>query len=348
MGLQISEIVPRKEIALSDLKGKTMAVDAFNTLYQFLSTIRQPDGTPLMDSKKRVTSHLSGLFYRTANLLSQGMNFVFVFDGKSPEEKERLHAIRQSVKDEARIKYEAAKEEGNVEGMGKYARQLTRLNQEMINESKELLSALGIPHVQAPSEGEAQASYMARTNENIYAVASQDYDSLLFFAPRLIQNLTLARKRRTSAGNFVPVATELIDLNTVLNNLQITHDQLISLGILVGTDYNPGGVKGIGQKRALILVQQHKQPALIFDAVQKQLAEQNLSLNFDWQEIFELFKKPSVTHDYEMKFSKIDEEAIIKILVDEHNFSQERILSSLDKLKKMNEVNKQSDLKKWF
>ena len=62
MGLSVREIIPRKELKIVDLKGKVLCVDAFNTLYQFLTTIRQPDGTPLMDNKKRVTSHLSGLF----------------------------------------------------------------------------------------------------------------------------------------------------------------------------------------------------------------------------------------------------------------------------------------------
>jgi len=348
MGLQISEIVPRQEISLGDLKGKIIAVDAFNTIYQFLSTIRQPDGTPLMDSKHRITSHLSGLFYRTTNLLSQGMKLIFVFDGMPPEEKGLTHKARQSVKNEAQIKYEHAKEEGNIEEMGKYARQLTKLTSEMVDESKELLHALGIPVVQAPSEGEAQASFMCKTNEMIYTVASQDYDSLLFSSPRLVQNLTLARKRRTSAGSFVPVYPELIELEKVFNSLQITHEQLISLGILVGTDYNPGGVKGIGPKKALALVKQYKQPTLIFSAVEKQLEEQGTGMEFDWQNIFELFKKPDVTDNYEIKFSNANIEELSNILVDKHDFSEERIRSAFDKLEKIKEQQKQSDLKKWF
>lgn len=348
MGLQISEIVPRQEISLNDLKGRIIAVDAFNTIYQFLSTIRQLDGTPLMDSKHRITSHLSGLFYRTTNLMTQGMKLIFVFDGQSPEEKELTHKARESSKVEAKRKYESARESGNIEEMGRYARQLTRITDEMIAESKSLLQALGIPIVQAPSEGEAQAAFMCRTNERIYAVASQDYDSLLFSAPRLIQNLTLARKRRTSAGSFIPIKPELIELSNVFNSLQITHEQLISLGILVGTDYNPGGVRGIGQKKALVLVKQYKQPSLIFSAVERQLAEQGMEMGFNWQDIFELFKKPDVTNSYDTEFSKADKERLIKILVDEHDFSAERVKNALDRIEKTNEQQKQSDLKKWF
>ena len=150
MGLQISEIIPKKEIELESLKGKTLAVDAFNVIYQFLSSIRQPDGTPLQDSKGRVTSHLSGLFYRNINLLQEGIKLIYVFDGKPPALKKATQEMRQESKDEADEKYERAREEENVEEMGKYARQIVKLDKQKIEESKELLMAMGIAIIEAP------------------------------------------------------------------------------------------------------------------------------------------------------------------------------------------------------
>ena len=150
MGLNISEIIPRKEIEISDLKGKMVCVDAFNTLYQFLTSIRQPDGTPLMDSKSRVTSHLSGIFYRNINLLSEGIKLVYVFDGIPPEQKIRTSRKRKSLRDSAEEKYESAKSEEDFESMRRYSSQLLRLNEEMISESKELLEAMGIAVVNNP------------------------------------------------------------------------------------------------------------------------------------------------------------------------------------------------------
>ncbi|MFH0831555.1 MAG: flap endonuclease-1 [archaeon] len=344
MGLQISEIIPRKEISIESLKGKIIAVDAFNTIYQFLSTIRQPDGTPLMDSRKRITSHLSGLFYRNVNLLTQGLRLVYVFDGKPPEMKGATNEARLAAKEEARAKYEAARTAMDTEAMARYSRQTTHLTSDIIEESKMLLSALGIPVVQAPGEGEAQAAYICRTNEEVYAAASQDYDALLFGSPKLIQNLTLARKRRLASGLTVPVQTELIELDDVLNTLQLNHEQLISLGILVGTDYNPGGIKGIGPKKALQIVRQYQQPEPIF----KHIENQGISFDFDWQKIFSLFKNPDVTRSYSMKEGKPDENKLDKILCEEHDFSRERLDSALEKLKKQDESKKQSDLKKWF
>lgn len=247
MGLQISDIVPKKEIEISGLRGKTLAVDAFNVIYQFLTTIRQPDGTPLMDSKGRVTSHISGLFYRNINLLQEGIKLIYVFDGKPPELKRKTHEKRQEAKDIAQEKYEKAAEEEDIEAMGKYSRFMVKLDEEKIKESKELLKAMGIAVVQAPGEGEAQASLICKKGD-AYAAASQDYDCLLFEAPRLIQNLTLAKKRKTVSG-YVEVKPQMIELKEVLRELKLNQEQLTCIGVLSGTDYNPGGVKGIGPKK---------------------------------------------------------------------------------------------------
>jgi len=342
MGLNIGDIVPRRALEFSELKGKTISIDAYNVIYQFLSTIRQPDGTPLMDTKKRITSHLSGLFYRNINLLQEGIKLIYVFDGKPPELKFKTNLKRMEHKQEAREKYEQAVQEEDIESMSKYSKQNVHITKEIVEESKSLLEALGIAVIQAPSEGESEASYLAKKGK-AYAVGSQDYDSLLFQAPRLIQNLTLARKRKTPSG-IIYISPEIIDLQQVLNTLQIDHDQLICLGILVGTDYNPGGIKGIGQKRALEIIHRLKEPYLIFKSLEDQIKKQEAEdAGFDWQEIYELFHKPNV-QDFEIEFPKLNESKIKKILVEEHDFSLERVNSALDKLKQEKEKKKQQTL----
>lgn len=338
MGLQIGDIVPRKEIGFPELKGKVIAVDAFNAIYQFLSSIRQPDGTPLMDSKGRVTSHLSGLFYRNIALLSEGIKLIYVFDGEYNELKNKTHEIRNGAKRDAREKYEKAKDEEDIDAMGKYARGFAKLNDEMIKESKELLEAMGIAVVQAPGEGEMQCAQIVKDGE-AWAVASQDYDSLVVGGKRLIMNLTLARKRKTRGG-VVYIAPELIEYEKVLNELGVTGDQLICLAVLVGSDFNPGGVKGIGPKKSLVLVREKKYPVAIF----KELEEQG-KLDFNWKDVFEIFKKPDVTKKAKVNFGKLDAVRVKKILVEEHDFSLERISNGLDKL---NEVKKGSAQQRLF
>jgi flap endonuclease-1 len=347
MGLQIGELVPRKEITLDHLQGKVIAVDSFNVIYQFLSNIRQPDGTPLMDNKGNVTSHLSGLFYRTINLMQRGIKPVFVFDGKSPDLKKKEKEEREARKKEAKIRYEMAKKEKKEDEMFKYSKQMMRLTDEMVEDSKKLLEYMGLPVVQAPSEGEAQCAFMAK-KEDVYSTASQDYDALLFGSPRLLQNLTLARKRRLASGAFISIQPQMIELQKVLNSLQLSQEQLISLGILCGTDFNPGGIRGIGPKKALQLVRQYKQPVLIFRAMGNKLASAGQDINFDWQKIFEIFKKPEATTNYKIEFNKPKEDKIKDFLCKKHDFSENRIDNAVARLHEQREKRKQRDLKKWF
>lgn len=335
MGLQIGDIVPRRQVEFADLKGKVIAIDAFNALYQFLTSIRQPDGTPLMDSQGRVTSHLSGLFYRTVALLHEGMKLAYVFDGEYHPLKNRTHEVRAEAKDAARENYRRAVEEEDVEKMAKYARGFAKLDEAMIRESKELLQALGVAVVQAPGEGEMQCAALVKDGQ-AWAVASQDYDALAVGAPRLIQNLTLSRTRKTASG-VVYIAPEMIEYERVLNELNITGDQMICLAILVGTDFNAGGVKGIGPKKALVLVREKKYPVAIFRAIEERL-------DFDWQAVFELFKKPAVSKET-LDFPKVNEQNVREILVRRHDFSEERVQKQLDKL---HEVKKEQAQRKLF
>lgn len=346
MGLNIREIIPRREIEIPDLKGNILCVDAFNTLYQFLSTIRQPDGTPLMDNNKKITSHLSGLLYRNVSLLYEGIKLIYVFDGKAPELKAKTHKIRKESRDLAKEKYEEAKQEENLEIMRRYGSQLVRLDDEMIQESKELLEAMGIEVIQAPSEGEAEAAYLCKQKSEIYSAVSQDYDSLLFGTPRLIRNLTISRRKKTYSG-YIEIKPEMIVLQDVLNNLEINLDQLICLGILVGTDYNPKGIPGIGQKKALALVQKFKTPIRIFQEVKEKIENLPEEDKFDWKEIFELFHKHEVK-DFDIEFKEVNEKKIKEILIERHDFSEERVQKQIDKLKEIKEKSKQKDLGKWF
>jgi flap endonuclease-1 len=346
MGLNIREIIPKKEIETDLLRNKTICVDAFNVLYQFLSSIRQMDGTPLKDNNGEITSHLSGIFYRNISLLSKGIKMIYVFDGIAPEQKIKTRWNREGIKREALEKYEKAKSEEDLSSMRRYSQQLSRLNDKMIEESKELLEAMGIAVVQAPGEGEAEAAYLCKINDEIFASASQDYDSLLFGAPRLIQNLTLASKRKTFSG-YVEVKIQLIELEKVLNYLEIDLDQLICLGILIGTDYNPKGIPGIGQKRALEIVKRHKSPVLIFKSVEEQIMSLPEEDRFEWKEIFRLFHQANV-ENIPFEFKKINEDKIKEILVKRHDFSEERVEKQLEKLRKFQEESKQKGLEKWF
>ena len=338
-GVNLSPLVSsyKKIIKFSDLRNKVIAIDAFNTIYQFLTTIRDPYGRPLRDDKGNVTSHLSGLFYRNINLLKERIKLVYVFDGKPPVKKIRELERRKIIKNESYEKYLEALERKDFEEARKYAAMTATLEETMIKSSKIFLDLMGIPVVQAPSEGEAQASYMA-TKKDVWAVGSQDYDSFLFGAPRIVRNITLTGKiKYPSKGIEVRMEPELILLDDTLKKLGITREQLVDMGILIGTDYNEG-IKGIGPKKALELIRSYKLIEYIPD-IRKVLELEEI------QEIRHLFLNPEVTDDYEIEFKKVDYNGVIQFLCEEHNFSEERVKKALNELKKATSV---QSLDQWF
>jgi flap endonuclease-1 len=328
MGVQITELVEGKEVSLEDLKNKTFAVDSYNLLYQFLSSIRQPDGSLLTDSKGRVTSHLQGLFSRITRLMAHNMRFIFCFDGKVPDLKFNESVRRKGLKDEALRLFEEAKSSENIDDMKKYAARTSRLTKEMVEDAKELILALGQVVVEAPSEGEAQASFMVKKGDADFVI-SQDADCLLFGAPRMVKNLTITGKRkRPGAYAYDDISPEVITLRDVLQGLALTQDQLIVLGILVGTDYNPGGIKGIGPKKALALLKKHGDD---FEAVFEE-AKWGDAFSIAWQVVFDTIKGMGVREDYVLGWKPVDREKLIDILVRNHDFAEERVLSTISRL----------------
>ncbi len=332
VGVNLRDLIPseaRREITdLRELMGKVIALDAYNALYQFLAAIRQPDGTPLMDRKGRITSHLSGLFYRTINLVENGIKPVYVFDGTPPEIKKQEIERRRVRRERAAELAERALIEGRVEEARKYAVQAIRLTNEMVESAKRLLEAMGIPYVQAPAEGEAQAAYMAAKGD-AWAAASQDYDALLFGAPRLVRNLAITGKRKLPGKDvYVEVKPEIIELDKVLKALGISREQLVDIAILIGTDYNPDGVEGVGPKTALQLIKTH-------GSLEKALKYlPNAKFPEDPMKIREYFLKPQVTDNYRLEWHEPDEKMVIEILVHEHDFSLDRVQNALQRLKK--------------
>jgi flap endonuclease-1 len=339
MGVDLSSILDKQELSLSEVQGR-VAIDAFNTLYQFLTIIRQKDGTPLMDSKGRITSHLSGLFYRTCNLLEKGIRPVYVFDGEPHPLKKQTIAERGARKLEAEEELRKAREEGRAEDVRVYAQQTARLGEEQVDESKRLLDLLGVPWVQAPSEGEAQCAWLCREGL-VQAAGSQDYDSLLFGTPVLIRNLTVAGRRKLPRREvYVDVLPERIDLEANLTRLNLTRRKLVWLALLVGTDFNPG-VHGIGPKKGLKLVQES-------DSMESILKK--LSQEMDWKTLESVFLKPDVKeiNKKELEAKELDREGLVKFMVDEHDFSLDRTNSTLERAFQAPADTSQASLKKWF
>ena len=340
MGLNLKDLVVREKTTLEAFSTKVIAIDAYNAIYQFLASIRGPDGLQLSDSEGKITSHLSGLLYRNVNFLSLGIKPVYVFDGKPPSLKTAEIERRKQIKKDATVKYEKAVAAGNLEDARKYAQQTTSMKDGMVKESKQILTYFGIPYIDAPSEGEATAAHLTNTGQ-AYASASQDFDSILCGAKRLIRNFTNSGRRKIPNRNtYIDVVPEIIETQKTLEALESTREQLIDVGILIGTDFNPNGFDRIGPKTALKMIKQHSRLEDI-PQIQEQLQE------IDFQQIRKIFQNPEVADVEEIVFNEIDYEGMTNYLVKERSFSEDRIQSTLNRLKKALE-RKSQNLDQWF
>ena len=340
MGLNLKDLVVKEKTTLEAFSTKIIAIDAYNAIYQFLASIRGSDGLQLTDQNGRVTSHLSGLLYRNVNFLSLGIKPIYVFDGKPPSLKTAEIERRKKIKKDATIKYEKALAQGNMDDVRKYAQQTTNMRDGMVDESKQLLSLFGIPYVDAPSEGEATAAHLTNTGQ-AYASASQDFDSVLCGAKKLVRNFTNSGRRKIPNKNiYIDVVPEIIETQKTLDAIGLTRNELIDVGILIGTDFNPNGFQRIGPKTALKMIKQYSKLEDI-PQIQEQLQE------IDFQQIREIFLHPKVADVKNITFEDVDYQGITNYLVKERSFSEDRIQSTLGRLKKALEK-KSENLDKWF
>ena len=340
MGLDLKALVVREKTKLESFSSKVIAIDAYNAIYQFLAIIRGPDGLHLADTEGRVTSHLSGLFYRNIKFLSIGIKPVYVFDGKPPSLKSAEIEHRKQAKRDATIKYEKAIKAGDLESARKYAQQTTSMRDSMVKDSKTILELFGIPYIQAPSEGEATAAHLTITGQ-ADAAASQDFDSILFGAKKLIRNFTNSGRRKLPNRNtYIEVEPEIIDFKKTLEELKLTREQLIDVGILIGTDFNPDGFDRVGPKTALKMIREHSRLEDV-PQIQEQLKE------IQFEQIRNIFLNPEIAKVDEIKFEPINYEGIREYLVEKRSFSQDRVDTSLNRLKKALEK-KSHTLEQWF
>jgi flap endonuclease-1 len=281
----------------------------------------------LQDSKGRTTSHLSGLFYRTTRLMSEhALKLVYVFDGTPPPRKAEEIAKRRAGRTRYEQEHAAALARGDLAEAYSKATMTSRLTRDMVAEAGELLRLMGVPTVQAPSEGEAQAAHMAATSPQVWAAASKDYDSLLFGAPRLVRFLTISGKEfLPSRGTFRPIVPEVIVLDSLLAGWGINRQGLVDLAILVGTDFI-AGIKGIGPKKALMLVQQHGSIERMPDEIRQALGDPD-----SVDEVRHIFLNPDVTDTFTVAPTEPDIDGIVRFLCEEREFSRERVGAALER-----------------
>ena len=284
---------------------------------------------------------MAGILYRVTHLVSKyGMSFVFVFDGPPPRLKQEEIEKRRRLREKATREWKEALSAGNYEKAFSKAVMMNRLTGPMVQDAKKLLALLGVPLVQAPSEAESQAAYMA-VKGDVWGASSKDYDSLLFGAPRLVRYLTIyGREYLPSKGVSRPLTPELIVLSEFLSKHGISRSQLVDMAILVGTDFNRG-IKGVGPKTALKLIKEHgRLEDLPVDVRSK--------VDGRYEEVRGIFLKPEVTSDYDARGASLREDELYRFLCDEKGFSRVRVENAVNRMKEAHKEREQPDLGKWL
>ena len=326
MGCNLRDLAQPETLELNSLSGQRIGVDAFLTAFQFLTTIRdrspEGDGGPLKSSNGKVVSHLMGFLNRTTTLLAAGIKPVFIFDGKAPELKADEIAMRKARREEARAIHQQALDAGDFALAQKMAQRIISYTPEMVAETKQLLDLLGVPWVDAKAEGEGQGAVMAALGQ-LDAVATQDWDALLYGTPVLIRNMMTAGNK--SHGRVVKA--QKIILDDLLAEHELTREQLIDLAIMIGTDFHPG-IKGIGPKTGIKLIKQFGNIETICEEKGKDVPERLEEI----REIFHNHPSNKVPNE-ELQMGQVDLDGLKQFLQVDRQFSQRRMDNAIDKLK---------------
>nr|XP_025843215.1 myelin regulatory factor isoform X7 [Vulpes vulpes] len=344
MGIQglaklIADVAP-SAIRENDIKsyfGRKVAIDASMSIYQFLIAVRQ-GGDVLQNEEGETTSHLMGMFYRTIRMMENGIKPVYVFDGKPPQLKSGELAKRSERRAEAEKQLQQAQAAGAEEEVEKFTKRLVKVTKQHNDECKHLLSLMGIPYLDAPSEAEASCAALVKAGK-VYAAATEDMDCLTFGSPVLMRHLTASEAKKLPIQEF--------HLNRILQELGLNQEQFVDLCILLGSDYCES-IRGIGPKRAVDLIQKHKS----IEEIVRRLDPNKYPVPENWlhKEAQQLFLEPEVLdpESVELKWSEPNEEELVKFMCGEKQFSEERIRSGVRRLSKSRQGSTQGRLDDFF
>ncbi|KAK6590481.1 flap endonuclease 1 [Cryptosporidium xiaoi] len=337
--------------AINSLVGKKIAVDASMWIYQFLAAIREgSQWGNLTNSSGESTSHINGMLSRTIRLLEAGIKPVFVFDGVPPDLKCQELAKRNERREKAHSELEKAIEIGDEELIRKQSIRTIQVTKQQVDDVKKLLKFLGLPTIDAPSEAEAQCAELCKEGI-VYGVATEDADSLTFGTPIVIRHLNFSDSSRKVMQKHHPGKNmmQIINLSTLLSELELNMYQFIDLCILCGCDYCPT-IRGIGANTAYKLLKKHKDIETIIKNIDQN--KNPIPDNFDYVKVRELFKSPEISKlneiENQIKWMNPKYDELSEWLIKEQNFSESRVQSYCERIKKSRSKTAQTCLDVFF
>jgi flap endonuclease-1 len=275
----LRELAVIEEVPFDDLSGTVVAIDAHNWLYRYLTTtVKWTASGVYTTSDGTEVANLLGLVQGLPRFFEADIVPVFVFDGVVADLKSDEIDDRRAAKDRAKAEARSARERGDRIEAARLEARTQSLTDEIQHTTRDLLELLDVPYLDAPAEGEAQAAHMARSGTVDYA-GTEDYDALLFGSPLTLRGLT-------SKGD-----PECMDLEATLERHDLTHEELVDVGILCGTDFNEG-VHGLGPKTAVKAIRKHGDLFGVLEARGETVS--------DAEAVRGLFLEPDVTDEYEL------------------------------------------------
>lgn len=305
---------------LHHLTGKKVAIDASIFMYKMLITMRTSNQAYLTSNNGKVVSHITGIFYKTANYLALNITPIYVFDGKPPSNKGDTIKARQDRVATSKLAMEQATSEEDKNNLEK---QTIRLTKEHVYDIKQLLELMGVSYVQAHGEAEAYASEMCRKGMVDYVV-TEDMDTLAFGCPRMIRTcLDKSIKRKDIIS--------IIDLDVVLQGFELTYDEFVDLCILCGCDYCEN-IPRVGNKTAYTLIKKHRSIESILPAV-KNIPDDYETKYKESRDLFKMYHDKLDLQQLSIHHSNWDLEKLYNFLVTDCSMSEKKVQNTFKKMK---------------
>ncbi|HEY9703614.1 MAG TPA: hypothetical protein V6C58_14290 [Allocoleopsis sp.] len=159
---------------------------------------------------------------------------IYVFDGEPPILKQKTILDRKEIKE----KYKKNLDSEDADIRNKAKKNLIEIS-EYIPKLQELFDEMNIEYILSDTEAEKECANLYKKNL-VGAVFSNDLDTLLYGCETLVTY---------KSGVYTEYS-----LTNILDNYNITLQELIDICIASGTDYYPKGIHGIGIKKALKMI----------------------------------------------------------------------------------------------
>jgi flap endonuclease-1 len=318
-----------KDITISELQNKTIAIDTSIFMYKF------------MYSHRFIDNFIQQLFHlKTFNIRP-----IYIFDGKPPDEKKEVLDSRKENKEKISNKIieleEKKKNLTNIQEIETITKEINNIRRKQIivtkndvDNLKKVFDILNVDYIQANCEADLLCCELYK-NDKVYACLSNDMDFLPSGAGRLLRDYNLSNNLK------------LYDLNTILDNLKINYNQFVDFCILCGCDYTCK-INRLGPETAFKVIKEYQNIEGILENMCGEGKQFKTPNNFDYQGARKLLKNnienkeslniPNIINDISAKLENKSKKSNRMISIRDINFILSNTKYSEEVIRKKAEI----------